>query len=269
MITPIVVTPYRGTPMPRSTDVGPRTDELPPVPRTAPLPRTLRGGLDWLLRGNRAALVVGLMLLVADAALIAVHLDAVSRQSANPMLYVDIDRSYAELLQYLKFLWLLALLVWYSVEQRSWQMATWLPVFAYFLADDALSWHESMGARVAGQLATGPVFFLSAQDVGEILVTAGAGLVLLLPLVVGYVRANRPTRWVFHVLAALLVVLAGFGVVVDALHMVVVENPRTGDWMGTLEDGGEMVVVTVVVAFVVRLVARGGEPGLALRAPRV
>lgn len=220
-----------------------------------------RTGVRWLVGGHRAVRLVVAMVLVLDAVLAAIHLEAVVRGSGNVLLYLDADRSYGEFFQYLKFVWLLLLVALYAVEQRTWQIAMWLPAFAYFLADDSLQLHETWGGRLVEILRIDGVLGLRAQDLGEHLVSGLAGLALLLPLVLAYVHSDERTRWIHRGFLVLVGLLLFFGVVLDSIHVVVIDEPRTGDWMGFIEDGGEMFAVTLMVAFAVRINLSGGAPG--------
>lgn len=217
---------------------------------------------------NRAVVVLLLVLVLTDVCFLALHLYAVAREHPDGLFYLDVDRSYSEVFQYLKYVWLMALLGLYAVEQRVWQVAAWLPLFAYFLVDDAMRVHERGGAWFAANTGLTDRFGLRAVDFGELAVSALAGAILIVPLLAGYLRGDARTRWIFRWVGGLVGVLVVFGVLIDMLHIVVVENPSTGDWMGFVEDGGEMLALTAVVAFAVRINLSGGMPGFPARLDR-
>lgn len=171
--------------------------------------------------------------------------------------------SYAEVFQYFKFAWLLVLVALYAFEHRSWQVSMWLPVFAYLLADDALQFHERFGQQLVGVLGLTGAFGLRAVDFGELIVTGAATLVLMIPLIVGYVHSDARSRWIYRVFLVLVGVLAFFGVALDMLHIILGEY-GLGSLMAFLEDGGEMLSVTAMVAFALRINLSGGQPGFAL-----
>lgn len=229
------------------------TEEWPTMTTEAPW-RTLS------LRRERPVVLAAVLLLVGDLLIIAVHGIAAVQDRVDHLYYVDSDRGYGELFQYLKYAWLLVLLGIYAVEQRSWRVATWLPLFTYFLLDDALAVHERAGEWVAQRWSLAPVLGLRAVDLGELLVSAAAGLLVLLPVALAFVGSTPPTRQIFYGLGLLVAVLLSFGIVLDMVHIIVVDEPRIGDPVGLIEDGGEMLALSMLVVFVYGLNAvRAGQ----------
>lgn len=216
---------------------------------------------------RRAVAVFAALVLLTDLLLVALHLYAAARGNTTREFYVDADRSFGEFIQYTKFLWLTVLVALAAWTRGAWQLATWAPLFLYFLIDDALLIHERAGHHLATELGFGPALGLRPADFGEHLVSAGVGLVVLAPIVVGYARADAHVRRDFHVFAILLAVLLFFALVVDSAHVVVIDDPRVGDWMGFLEDGGEMLATSglVVAAYVAGLSAYAGHDGTSAR----
>jgi len=88
---------------------------------------------------------------------------------------------------------------------------------------------------------------LRPRDWGELLVTAAVGLVLLTPVATGYVRGNAEAKRHTLVMAMLLALLVFFGVFIDMVHIWLGSDP----W-GLLEDGGEMIAVSLVLYYVFR-----------------
>jgi hypothetical protein len=123
------------------------------------------------------------------------------------------------------------------------------------LLDDSLRIHETVGGYVADRAGLTPALGLRAQDYGELSVyVLGGGLSLALGWLAyrhGDAFARRVSR---HVLAGLLA-LAAFAVGVDMLHQTL------PGWLDAalvaLEDGGELVVVSVLTWYVVALADRG------------
>ncbi len=127
-------------------------------------------------------------------------------------------------------------------------------VFALLLADDSQQIHETAGAAI-GRAAG---FSYAA---GELVVWAAMGLAAAALLLAALRADDGPDpAWLLG-LVVLIVALGGFGVAVDALHSAALAL-RPDAWaldraLGGLEDGGEMVVASVMLAHVV---ARFGAP---------
>jgi hypothetical protein len=215
----------------------------------------------WCARDNRAVLLVLVGLVVFDLMAIALHIYATVRQLDNFIYYIHLDHSYGEFYQYAKYVWIFLLIAFHAFENRSWRVAMWLPATAFFFVDDTLEVHERSGAWVREAFGLGPAFGLRAQDVGELAFLGAAGLLITVPLVLGWIGADRRTRAIYLGFAALVGVLAFFGIVVDGVHMAFLEYPLVRSVLSVLEDGGEMVAVTLMVVFALRLNLSGGRQG--------
>jgi len=226
--------------------------------------RAGRDSVGTVTDRRRALVLVMLLVIVTDALLLGVHLYARTLSSPHQVYYVDADRGFGEFFQYVKFVWLIVLVAVIARDRRSWQIAMWLLPFTYFLLDDALLVHERAGARLAGSLDLPEAIGLRATDLGEHLVSGIAGVVVLLPLATGYLLAPRPARRVYHRFTVGVGALLFFGIVVDSLHIVILEEPRIGDWLGFIEDGGEMLSTSalVIMAIGFALPARPQSNGL-------
>ena len=187
------------------------------------------------------------LFLCADAALLGVHV--INRLWLfNPMLDIGIDGGYGEMFQYLKEYWIALVCAGLWWRRREGIYASWSLLFFYLLADDALSVHERMGAALAGQLQYLPVLGLRSIDLGEMTFAAVAGVTFLGLIAVFYFRASQVARAASHDLLLLFAVLVFFGVGVDMVHVLL---PGVGLTM--VEDGGELVAMTLIVCYVLRL----------------
>lgn len=218
--------------------------------------------LSWLFKGQRAVWIMVTFLLVADIVLIAIHAYAVLGGSANELLRIDVDRGYAESFQAIKYIYLIVLMAFCVYTYRTWQMSIWLLLFGYLLVDDIMMVHETYGAVLVDVLGLQPAFGLRALDFGEVIVSTIAAFSLAIPLCLGFIYGNRQSRWLYTLMLFLVFLLATFGVVIDLAHVKFADAVGHFDWIAVVEDGGEMVVVTWMVALVVRIVVSGGEPGL-------
>jgi hypothetical protein len=208
------------------------------------------------------AVLLGL-LVATDLAFIAVHLVHVSTgYLSNPLNSLERDRGYAEFFQYTKLYWLVLLTGLLAFKHRALIHVGWLVVLAYLLVDDVFFLHETFGAYAAAALGIGSALGLRADDLGELIVTAIAGTTAVTVLGLGYWRSGNAGRTLSRSLFGLLAALAFFGVVVDMIREGLRET-FVGTGLGLIEDGGEMLVVSLMVWTVVRYVAlqhAAGDP---------
>jgi hypothetical protein len=120
-------------------------------------------------------------------------------------------------------------------------------LFAYVLADDFFGIHERLGEGLAGHLGVLPMFGLRAVDFGELGVTAFAVVSLLGLIGVAHYRGDRDARSFSRSLLALLLALGFFGVLGDMVHAMVMKHPAWDFVLETIEDGGEMVAMSLIV----------------------
>lgn len=169
------------------------------------------------------------------------------------------DLGYSEFFQYVKFLWIIILLVYLVKRLKIWGYLAWAAVFLYFLADDAFQLHENVGGIIAGKLDFVPPFNLRLQDLGELAVYAIAGAVLLLGIAISYWHGSKSFRGISIDILLLISILVFFGVVVDMAEIAADLGVFVKETLGLIDDGGEMIVMSVMVWYVFRLALQDGE----------
>ena len=164
------------------------------------------------------------------------------------------EGSYAELFQYIKEFWCTILLLLIAWRVRSAAYLVWVLFFGYLLADDMLQIHENGGELIAAHLNFASGLGLRAKDLGELTVTLAVATMLLIALGLTYWRSTARFRKVSVDILLLLTGLAFFGVAMDMLHVMVYNVEMLGDWArilgeatGLIEDGGEMLVMSLIV----------------------
>ena len=164
------------------------------------------------------------------------------------------EGGYAELFQYVKEFWCTILLLLVAWQARSASYLVWTFFFGYLLADDMLQIHETGGEMIAAHLNFASGFGLRAKDLGELTVTLAVAIVLFLALGLTYWHSNPRFRKVSMDILLLLAGLAFFGVALDMLHVMVYNVEALGSWasifgeaIGLIEDGGEMLVMSLMV----------------------
>ncbi|RBY86131.1 hypothetical protein [Blastococcus sp. TF02A-26] len=221
------------------------------------------GPARWSVRGLRLSPVVLVVLLAVDVALVAASA-AVDSPGAGPgdgALSLETDGGLVEYVGYLHQLVLVVLLLTVSRLGGARVWTAWAAVFALVLVDDSVRLHETLGDRAADGLGLPDgVAGLRADDLGELVVWGLLAVAPLVWLVALHRRSDRETQRASLRLAVPVAVYAFCGIVVDQVHAM----GRDGSWagvLGTLEDGGELVALSVTVAHVVTLVGAARRPG--------
>jgi hypothetical protein len=231
----------------------------------------LRGGRPVLaLRAQilRPGALLLAVLLAADAALVALHLaHTVLGLGSYGAWSLAADGGWAEVYQYVKWLWLALLtaaLAWQARDRR------WLPLtagFLFLLDTDALRTHETVGRALGGWMTDrGLVTALPAVELGGLAYIVGAGLVLL-PLVLWAWRSGSPSvQTAYRQVTLLMGLLLLVGVVLDGLFAAALPSGAKDVWGDLLEDGGEHVLASILVWSIARRVASAlrEQPGAAV-----
>ncbi|MCR8671293.1 hypothetical protein [Agrococcus sp. HG114] len=218
--------------------------------------RTGRGGwwrlsdpLGWrAITRERASLTLLLMLLGAILYLVVRHLRAIGDEEGS-LHFLDTPLGYPEAFQTLQWLWALGLVVLIAAGLRRWAFAALVPLLAFLLITDTFELHERFGRQLAEAIPLAPMLGLRARDVGELIVFAGAAVVTIPIALVGMRLARRADRPHFLRVFAILALVLLFGVALDMVHILLIEDAGPGDALGLLEDGGEMVGASLLVAY--------------------
>ncbi|MGM1030775.1 MAG: hypothetical protein ACQEWM_13030 [Actinomycetota bacterium] len=208
---------------------------------------------------SRSARTLLLILLGTDLFYIVRHIVAVQTDGSF-LHFLNTGHGYPEAFQTLQWLWCIGLLLLMVVVLRRWAYAALLPLFAFLLLTDTFGLHERYGRELSEALGLEPAFGLRAQDFGEMIVFVGAALVTIPIALAGLWLASRVDRRHFLRIAGLLAVLIFFGVVLDAVHIIVGDG-GDGDVFNLLEDGGEMIAASLLVAYLFWLQVTGERAG--------
>lgn len=154
------------------------------------------------------AVLLLVLLLCTDLVFITVHiLYSLTTFFDNPLLSLDRELGYPELFQYIKWFWVIILLLYMTVSTRSLRYAAWVLLFAFLLADDVFMLHEVWGSRLARLFTESFLTGLRKQDIGELLVSALVTLALLIPVWLSYRKGSSYFRRISRDLFLLLVVV--------------------------------------------------------------
>jgi hypothetical protein len=168
-----------------------------------------------------------------------------------PSFNLERQGSVAEYFNYMKWLACGLAVLWLFANKRLPLYLAWSALFFYCLVDDAESLRFIVGHWIASGLSWGPAFALTAQELGELAAAGIAGVILIGALAVTSFRNTDKDAAEFSMhLLPWLAALIFFGVGVDMVHAMFARMPTLSFWLGVVEDGGEMIVASVLTAIV-------------------
>jgi hypothetical protein len=209
---------------------------------------------------ERSASLLLLLFFSADFVFIAIHCIQELTPLINDKLYsIGRDRGFSEIFQYIKWFWIIVLLTYLTISRRSFSYVAWGVTFLYLLCDDSLGIHEKVGRLITGNLGFEPPFGLYPRDLGELAVSVVAGMTLTPLLIWAYLRGSQAFKNMSRDMLLLILLLAFFGVAVDTVHSIV-RGIGLG-WkvkfiLGLIEDGGEMLIASLMVWYIFLLSVR-------------
>jgi hypothetical protein len=215
--------------------------------------------------------MLGLLLMI-DVVLIFLH--ATHSYIGIPksgMFSIEWEMGHGEVFQYIKESWIASLLILRSASPLALSPAlrglnlVWGLLFGYLLLDDSIKIHESLGTLLAK--VTGLSAWLGegdrASSIGEIVINLMIATVFFGGIFWAYRHCGKADRRISGNLTRLLLALVVFGVGVDALHGIIGGSYPVRVAWSILEDGGEMIVMSLIFSYVFQLPPIAPE----LRAP--
>jgi hypothetical protein len=166
----------------------------------------------------------------------------------NPLLSIRTDGGYAEIYQYIKELWIAALLVFVARRRSNLLFLCWSFLFLYLLLDDALRIHENFGAFIASWSGIQGGFGLRPEDFGELVISLFFGALIFGSISLMHYLSEPIDRQISSLLFGLIALLIFFGVFLDMVG-IIVYNSAGISIFDTIEDAGEMVVMSLIVWF--------------------
>ena len=178
----------------------------------------------------------------------------------SPAFELTRDLGLPESYQYVKEFWIVILLFWFIYKTKTYQFVSWAFLYAYLLADDMLKIHEDMSSYLITKLG-----FISEQrlfqefryqDIGEFSISSLAGIFFLIIILFSYYKANQEQRKIFRQMTGLFLALVFFGVFIDMIDQLIPSTaPKLEVFLvDTIEDGGEMLVMSITCWYVYTLI---------------
>jgi hypothetical protein len=171
--------------------------------------------------------------------------------------HLGIDRGFGEVFFMVLTVWVVALLMVVGARLRSGLPLAWAAAFAYLFLDDWFRVHERVGLLIGPRLG-------ADFHVGELVWLLSVAVVLGSTLLGMHLRSRGDARTLSAVLVGLGLAALFCGVVLDLAH-----GRNTSEavepWITLLEDGGEIAVMSVVVAFLFAVAYTGHRPRVGRR----
>lgn len=197
-----------------------------------------------------------ILLLSVDVALILLHVLYLNFETFGKFIYsIEHEDGYGELYQAIKGGWIALTFLWLGRNRRMPAYLVWSAFFFYLTLDDFFGVHETVGLWLAETFHIPAMFGLRNVDLGELTVYVLVALLFLPLFALAYQRGGAIFRRDSRTLIGLLVLLGGFGAGVDMVHTWFAETVLSTT-IGLIEDGGEMIVMTIIVWFALLVLAR-------------
>lgn len=181
---------------------------------------------------------------------------------SSVMFDIGHDRGYPEIYTYFKIILVIIILCHSYLRFRDSIYGSWAFVYLVALLDDALRLHETFGQALHLKFDFPTVLGLRGPYIGEFAAFAALGLPIAGALYYGFSRSTGIHKTIGQMLGVFLFLLAFFAVGMDILHSVslyvisansdsreVIQGSQL--LLTILEDGGEMVTLSVTCCFMV------------------
>ncbi len=164
---------------------------------------------------------------------------------------ITMDYSYPEYFQYLKEFLAALLLLMVARKTRNAHFYVWVFLVAYLFSDDAFRIHENAGHFVEYRTSWDSLWGLRDQDYGEFASALIAGTVFMISLAIVFKKGTAFFKKPSVALLVIILLLAFCGIILDMLTIIALDHrgPRFEIMMAILEDGGEMFVISILVAY--------------------
>lgn len=169
------------------------------------------------------------------------------------------DRGFGEMFQYLKYVAIMLALARLFRRDRLPVLLLWIGVFGFLLLDDSMRIHERFGLGMMAWAHIPDFGGLRGRDFGELIYAAMGAVVLTPVLVLTYRRSSPMARAISADLLLLLIMLLVFAVGGDTIHRLL-SNTMFETMAGLIEDGGEMLVLSLTCFYVQTLRDRSSAP---------
>lgn len=163
--------------------------------------------------------------------------------------FVNAERGYAEIFQYVKEVWSGMILLFVTYKRKSLLAAVWSLLFFYFFIDDSTQFHEKTDNTFGDYITLTDWGILPYQDVWQVVTGVVVALISLSIIYFVYRRSNDillKTKSIYLLFGVL--VLGAFGVGIDVIHALFRGNYLLDTIFALAEDLGEMIGVSIIIS---------------------
>lgn len=231
--------------------IASRPINLPTFPR-------IRGVITDRI-AEKGFLIAVLCLLTGDLLLLSADVLHRTHVLSDDRFLVTREGGFGEMFQYFKAATASLLLALFAARRTSATAATWAFLLAVVLIDDALAVHEKVGVTVAAALGLPGFGSVRPNHLGEVVFFGLMGVVFGGGLLAAWRFGRNSDRMVTLVLMPSFGALVICAVVLDLISSVT----RPLIWapiFALLEDGGEMVAMSVLLSIVYAHVSQTSAP---------
>ena len=210
---------------------------------------------------TKPAVALLLLLIGTDAVFTLLHFIYVETDwLRGRALSLEADGGPAETIQYVKEFWVAVCMAFAFISTRYLAYAVWAFFFLFLLVDDATQLHENVGYWLGQRYGFRAPFGLRPDDIGELLFAGAVGVTTLAGVGIAALRGTEQCRRISRDLFTLVCALALFGVVIDVVHVITyMGQSLTAQVFLVIEDGGEMIVMSVLVAYAFHVACYSGR----------
>lgn len=208
------------------------------------------------------AYVLLMLMLAVNVTLILVYAFRLTLPFMGQDLFdIDAQFSLGSLFIFGQFVAIILCLSEVKYNRRDRAFDFWKYLFLYLLAADMFDITEHAG-RILGELFSfEELYGLAPADYGKFAFALGGGL--MVAALLGYLlrRSSRQFVSASFAIFVFLSLFAFFAVIFDIIHAFFDKDPRLGFALGMLEEGGEMIVISFLTAYVfyLWLLSRGAQ----------
>ncbi|WP_165750053.1 hypothetical protein [Cellulophaga sp. Z1A5H] len=189
------------------------------------------------------------VLLLIDVVFIIGHLVIVTLFNSEPStLLLDAKGlGYPELFQYLKYSTVIAFSTYIVFAKKRYSYVPFIGLFVVLLLDDVFQIHSKASYFFAYRLKLHAVFGFKAVMYGQLLYVALLGSIGSIFFMLFYRHGSCSTKKTYIDIFVLFVLFLFFGVGIDIVHQLFLNTPKIGALLTVLEEGGEMISLSLLV----------------------
>jgi hypothetical protein len=204
------------------------------------------------LKKDKLVYLLLFLMFFIDFAFMFLHVFYKLNLISNSKYLITKDHGYAESFQYIKEVLVAGVFFLAALKKNKSIYFAWSLLFLYVFIDDCFRVHEKIGSLLKHRLGIGEIFGINPQNVGELLVTVFVGSTLILILGISYYYSEKEERKFSQIVFLLVIMLGFFGVVVD-IGGALVERKIYRGILALIEDGGEMVVMSLILFYILKI----------------